>query len=326
MPAITILTPFKNAAEHIVETAASIFDQSFQDWECILINDHSDENEEELLKFFLSDPRVKLVQNTGKGIRDALVTGFEITKGDHITRMDADDIMPQKKLSVFLDELNDPGVDIVTGKVRYFSDSGTISPGYLKYEGWLNERVDCQDFYKEIYRECSLSSGNWMMRTHRLKECGGFDGLVYPEDYDLLFRWYSNGMVIRGIDEVTHFWREHPKRTSRNSKDYSQQRFFDLKIRRFVQQDMQNTPLILNGTGAKGRLTAKVLLEKGIDFEWVSIEPEKFKAGVYGVRIIGATDVIGRKDLQILNAAAIDENSIKSLYLEMNTVFRVINL
>lgn len=326
MPAISILTPFRNSSDFIIVTADSIFNQSYQDWEWILINDHSQQKEEELLKSYLEDPRVKLVHNTGKGIRDALVAGFEITEGTYVTRMDADDIMPPNKLSVFLHELKDTDVDIVTGKVQYFSDSGAISPGYLKYEKWLNSRIECQDFYAEIYRECTLSSGNWMMRSDLLKECGGFEGLVYPEDYDLLFRWYSNSCKIKGIDEVTHLWREHPLRTSRNSKDYSQERFFDLKIRRLADLDLTDDPLVLNGTGAKGRLTAKILLEKGIPFVWVSIEPEKFRAGVYGVSIVGINDIIGGVDLQILNAAAIDEKDVMNLYLKMNSVARVINL
>ncbi|MFN6015081.1 MAG: glycosyltransferase family 2 protein [Flavobacteriales bacterium] len=78
MPTISIITPFRNSADFIRETAESIFSQSYDDWEWILINDHSLQNEVELLKPYLRDSRVKLVKNTGKGISDALVTGFKI--------------------------------------------------------------------------------------------------------------------------------------------------------------------------------------------------------------------------------------------------------
>jgi glycosyltransferase involved in cell wall biosynthesis len=326
MSTISILTPFKNAASYIGDTADSIFKQTFSDWEWILINDYSEENEEEILGSYLKDPRIKLVPNSGKGIRDALVTGFKLANGTYTTRMDADDIMPENKLELFYSTLLNTDVDIVTGKVRYFSGSGQISPGYLKYEAWLNERVDHGDFYGEIYRECTLSSGNWMMRTDLLKECGGFDALVYPEDYDLLFRWYSNGLSIKGIDEVTHLWREHPMRTSRNSKDYSQERFFDLKIRRFIENDLRDTPLILNGTGTKGRLTARILIEKGIPFEWVSAEPEKFGAGVYGKKVIGVNEFFEKGDLQILNATSVKNSDLHKLYSVANRVQRMVQL
>ncbi|MFN5846080.1 MAG: glycosyltransferase family 2 protein [Flavobacteriia bacterium] len=326
MPTISIITPFRNSADFIRETAESIFSQSYDDWEWILINDHSLQNEVELLKPYLRDSRVKLVRNTGKGISDALVTGFKIAEGTFVTRMDSDDIMPPDKLSVFLSSLNESGIDIVTGKVKYFSEAGIISPGYLKYEKWLNDRVDRQDFYSEIYRECSLSSGNWMMRAERLRQCGGFDGLVYPEDYDLLFRWYSFGFKIKGIDEVTHLWREHPMRTSRNSKDYSQEQFFDLKIRRFIDHDLVKAPLILNGTGTKGRLTARILLEMGIPFNWVSVEPEKFGAGIYGKTIQHAKVLSWNEHIQILNATAIDNQSIENLYSDRNSISTIFQL
>lgn len=326
MPVITILTPFRNSAAYILETAESIFRQSFKDWEWILVNDHSEQNEEELLRDVLSDPRVKYLRNKGRGICEALITGFDLAQGTYITRMDADDVMPERKLELFLSALTGSDADIVTGKVRYFSASGEISPGYLKYEAWLNERVDLQDFYTEIYRECTLSSGNWMMRTELLSQSGGFEGLVYPEDYDLLFRWYSLGFRMMGIDEVTHFWREHPMRTSRNSNDYSQERFFDLKIRRFIRLDLNEKLLILNGTGTKGRLTARILIDNEIPFEWVSIEPEKFRAGVYGAEIKGVADVLARNNMQILNASSIDRKEVGNLYAEKNSISRIIQL
>jgi glycosyltransferase involved in cell wall biosynthesis len=326
MPTISILTPFRNASGFIRETAASIFQQSFQDWEWILINDHSEEEEENHLEDYLNDPRVKLISANGKGITDALITGFAMAAGEFVTRMDADDIMPEQKLKSFIDQFRNNGVDIITGKVQYFSANGEISPGYKNYEAWLNERVVLQDFYQEIYRECTLASGNWMMRTDCLRQIGGFTGLVYPEDYDLLFRWYENDLKIHGIDEVTHLWREHPARTSRTSKDYSQERFFDLKIRCFIEQDMKDGPLILNGTGAKGRLTAKILIEKDIPFHWVSVEPEKFGAGVYGMKIYGSSEIRDLHSIQILNATSIGTSEVMKLYEWGNEISRVIEL
>lgn len=326
MHKISILTPFRNAEAFILETAVSIFNQTHTNWEWILINDHSNEHEEEVLADFLNDSRVKLIINKGKGITDALVSGFAHATGEYVTRMDADDIMPSNKLSFFLTHLDSSDAAVVTGKVNYFSVEGEISPGYLKYEAWLNERVDRQDFHHEIYRECTLASGNWLMKREVLMQCGGFEGLEYPEDYDLLFRWYAHNLKIHGIDEVTHLWREHPLRTSKNSDDYGQKRFFELKINRFIQHDLLDLPLVLNGTGTKGRLTATVLLEKNIPFDWVSVEPEKFKAGVYGKLIVGHDEIAYQGSIQILNATSIENDLVNELYKTKNTVKRVLML
>jgi glycosyltransferase involved in cell wall biosynthesis len=326
MSKISIITPFRNAESYIHETAESIFNQNYTNWEWILINDHSLENEKNILFPYLKDERIRIIQNKGKGITNALIAGLEVATGEFITRMDADDIMPEFKIRLFYEQLLEQKIDIVTGKVKYFCQEGIVSRGYQKYENWLNTRVDNQDFYQDIYRECSVASGNWMMRTELFKKCGGFEGLSYPEDYDLLFRWYENNLKIFGINDVTHLWREHPLRTSKTSKDYDQKSFFSLKINRFLKFDYHDKVLILNGTGTKGKLTAKILINNNIEFQWVSVEPEKFRSGIYGKMIVGVEDIKTFNDLLILNVTTLEKKAVLNLYLKNNTVLDVFTL
>lgn len=315
MALVSILTPYRNASAYIRETALSVLRQTQADWQWILVNDHSTENELEVIDDLLNDSRIIVLENKGRGIVDALCTAFAVAGGEYVTRMDADDVMPDFKLECFLKELETGTAQVVTGKVAYFSMDGSISPGYRGYEKWLNDRVDRQDFYEHIYRECALASGNWMMRKSDLEKCGGFTGLNYPEDYDLLFRWYEADFTIKGLDEVTHLWRDHDCRTSKTSIHYGQQAFFELKIRRFITLDRDpNQPLILNGTGQKGRLTAKVLLDQEVPFTWVSHEPGKFPKGIFGHAVIGLDDLPVCGEAQILNATLIDENELNGLY------------
>jgi glycosyltransferase involved in cell wall biosynthesis len=324
MSLVSILTPFKNAEKYILQTAESIFAQDYSDWEWILINDHSQEKEIHVLAPYLRDKRVLIMENDGKGIISALQKGLHLAKGEFITRMDADDLMPPKKLSLFVKELTCGSGEIVTGKVSYFASDGKVSKGYQDYENWLNKRVDESDHFDQVYRECSVASANWLMRKKDLLSCGGFDGLVYPEDYDLLFRWYQHEFNITSLKEITHFWREHPERTSRNSLDYAQDRFFELKVNRFLEIDYKGENLILNGTGRKGRLTAKILLDKDVPFSWVSIEPEKFKAGLYGQKILGHEEVRFGDTIVVLNVAKIEKEIVLRLYEKKNRIKRVI--
>lgn len=316
MSLISILTPYRNAERYIRETALSILGQTHTNWEWILVNDHSTENELEMIADLLHDPRIILLENKGKGIVDALCTAFAQANGEYITRMDADDIMPDFKLERMLQALGNEKIQIVTGKVNYFSETGPISPGYLSYEKWLNERVAKQDFYDHIYRECSLASGNWMMRKSDLKQCGGFTGLNYPEDYDLLFRWYEAGYKMKGLDLVTHVWRDHDLRTSKTSADYQQKAFFSLKINRFVALDWDSKQaLIVNGTGQKGRLTAKLLIRQKVPFIWVTHEPEKFPAGIFEHPLVGLNAIPPSDQAQILNATLLSESELKTIYM-----------
>jgi glycosyltransferase involved in cell wall biosynthesis len=326
LPHVSIITPFRNAENFIQDTAQSIFDQSLKDWEWILVNDHSTQNENAVLADYLKDHRVKIMHNEGVGIVDALCTAQKVISGRFITRMDADDKMPENKLQLFVSVLQTELCDVVTGKVNYFVDNGALSEGYKSYEKWLNAIVDNQDFYTEIYKECTLASGNWMMKTESFLKHGGFNDLVYPEDYDLLLRWYKSNLVIKGIDKVTHFWRDHADRTSKNSANYHQKQFFELKINRFIEIDFCDQPIVLNGTGQKGRLVAKILLNRNVPFEWVSHEPGKYVSGIFGQSIKECSAICYIKPIILLNTTLIPEQTLRTIYPKELAIDKIINL
>lgn len=281
---ISILLPFRNAAPWIAETIASIRAQEFADWELICINDHS-EDESAAIAHNIADERITLLENAGKGIIPALQTGLAHAKGEFITRMDADDIMPSGRLSLLYEQISQsPSKTIATGKVSYFSEA-EVSEGYRKYEAWLNERIDNQDHYDHIYRECVIASPNWITRKADLIEHKIFDALTYPEDYHMTFLWKEHGFTIQGIPEVTLHWREHPARTSRNSDVYDQTSFFTLKLREFVRQDMKGSLAIL-GAGTKGKLCASLLEEQCVEFQLYDLESKRYDGANYSVKSI----------------------------------------
>ncbi len=282
---ISILLPIHNAAPWISETIRSIQAQSYTDWELISINDFSTDDSVEILHEIVKiDSRIHLIQNERKGIIPALQLGLQFASGDFLTRMDGDDIMPERRLEQMITHLNSlPPKSIVTGKVRYFSEV-EVSDGYKKYEAWLNGRVDKSDFFEHIYRECVVASPNWLVRTTEMIESGIIDQLNYPEDYDMAFRWMKNGFSIHGIDEVTLLWREHPQRTSRNSEVYNQASFFGLKLKWFCELNATDSIAVL-GAGTKGKLAARFLLDHNIDFTWHDLDWKNYNSPIFGKAI-----------------------------------------
>lgn len=260
---ISIILPFRNAAPWILDCLHSIQAQAFSQWELIAINDHSTDQTEALI-ISLRDSRIQIVSNEGQGIVDALVTGFGHCTGVCITRMDADDEMPADRLARMWEALEEaPPKTLVTGLVQYFP-KGEISEGYQKYQEWLNDINLTGQQWANVYRECVIASPNWMMRTVELREIGGFAGLTYPEDYDLVFRWYRHGFRIAVVPETTLLWREHPQRTSRTSVHYAQEAFFHLKMNQFIQNEYLGGPLVIWGKNEKSRLTTQILSAHGV--------------------------------------------------------------
>lgn len=280
---ISIIIPFKNAAPWLDETISSILEQNVV-WELICVDDHSTDNGSGIIERF-NDPRITVISNEGKGIVSALQLALRLSTGEFITRMDADDIMPKGRLSLMYDALVDsPLKTVVTGKVKYFAE-GKLSEGFLKYEQWINDRIDKQDHYKHMYRECVVASPNWMVRKGDLVESGIFEKLEYPEDYDLVFHWFENGFKIQGIDEVTLLWRDHPTRTSKNSEVYNQRALFSLKLKWFNKLLEKNHSIGLLGAGTKGKMTAEILKSHNLKFGWYDLNHGNFNAPINGEMI-----------------------------------------
>ena len=92
VPQISVLMPIYKGEEHLREAIDSILNQSFTDFEFVIVNDASPDASEEIILSY-KDPRIvykKHEQN--RGLVGALNSGLEVCKGKYIARMDQDDI------------------------------------------------------------------------------------------------------------------------------------------------------------------------------------------------------------------------------------------
>lgn len=289
---ISIITPFYNPGKFFTECIQSIIDQSYQNWELLLVNDHStDQSKIVATNFATKDPRIRVFQNKDKGLIPALRMAYENASGDFITRMDADDIMTHLKLEVLLRELVRHGSGFVAvGGVKYISEE-TLGNGYLKYEHWLNGLTNQSINFEEIYKECSIPSPNFLISRDDFDSIGGFLSDTYPEDYDLAFRMYSSGLKVCGITQVTHLWRDHPFRSSRTQEHYRQNTFIPLKVHYFLTTDyLPQKKLVVWGAGTKGKQVAQELILREVSFEWVTENQKKVGHNIYGQIIQSSSD------------------------------------
>ncbi|WP_297793195.1 glycosyltransferase [uncultured Eudoraea sp.] len=284
---ISVLIPFKNTADFLPECLDSILAQNYQNWEVIAVDDHSTDSSRSILdKYSSYDPRFRVYSNDGKGIISALRKAFSLSKGAFLTRMDSDDIMISNKLEIMVSSLEKYGEGhIAVGGVRYFSERG-ISNGYERYEKWLNELTAKGTNYSEIYKECVIPSPCWMVFRKDLEESGAFNSDRYPEDYDLTFRFYEQGLKCIPCRNILHLWRDYDWRTSRTSEHYAQNYFLHIKLHYFLKLHHDPTkPLAVWGAGNKGKSIAKDLKNRNIPFYWLCDNPQKIGKNIYGVEM-----------------------------------------
>ena len=285
---VSIVIPAKNTAEFLPECLESILSQSYSNWEALVVDDHSTDNSVKIISDFAKkDHRIRLLTNSGTGIINALKTAYAVANGKLITRMDSDDIMTSDKLLKMSAMLKKYGPGYVAlGLVKYFSKEG-IKDGYKRYEKWLNGLTKKGQNFTEIYKECVIPSPCWMVFTSDFERCEGFTPNIYPEDYDLTFRFFKYGLKCIPSNEVFHHWRDYAIRTSRTSEHYAENSFLELKLNYFMElsYDPLKT-LIIWGAGTKGKKMAKLLSKATIPFEWICDNPKKIGKTIYGKTLL----------------------------------------
>lgn len=297
---ISILMPVKNEALHLNALLSSIVNQSEKDFELIAVDDHSTDDSFAIIKqFSINDSRIKVFQSPKVGIIPALQYAYSKSLGQYITRQDSDDIMPIDKLENLLKILKSNGEGIVaTGKVQYFSDF-ELKDGFKKYEKWLNSLCDTDSHYDQIFKECTLASSNWLIHRRDFEKIGAFNDSRYPEDYHFLFKAYENKLKIKSSNQVTHLWRDHKDRASRNLEQYKDQKFFSFKLFYF-KKIYGSSRICLWGAGPTGKKLAKELIAHDIDFHWVTNNMRKIGKSIYGVNIYDYHTLKDRSDHRLI--------------------------
>ena len=290
--------PVKNTDKYLDACLNSIMEQSYQNWELIAVDDHSTDKSRAILEHYkTNDPknRITVLSNQGTGIISALRTAYAKAQGNFITRMDSDDIMTPQKLDLFVERLRERGPHhIVTGLVEYFNDeTKNVGEGYRKYTIWINSITSNGTNFSDIYKECPIASPNWMVHRSDLDASQAFTPDIYPEDYDLCFRFRQAGLQVTPIKEVTHRWRDYSTRTSRIDDNYKDNRFTALKVKYFITSDYkEEMQLVLWGTGPKGKAIAKELIRNEIPFRWVTDNSKKIGKHIYDILIENYSELV----------------------------------
>lgn len=128
-PKVSVLMPAYNSEKYIAEAIESILNQTFTDFEFIIISDGSTDNTAKIVKDYAKrDKRIRFVNNSkNKGIVGVLNEGLDLCVGEYVARMDSDDISLPERLEIqvkYLDE--NPECGLVSGWYQKFGDSDRI--------------------------------------------------------------------------------------------------------------------------------------------------------------------------------------------------------
>jgi glycosyltransferase involved in cell wall biosynthesis len=220
-PKISVIMPVFNAEKFIHEAIESILNQTFTDFEFIIINDGStDKTQSIILKF--DDSRIKLYNNEfNKGLVFSLNKGIQYARGKYIARMDADDISLPDRLKLQFDYLNlNKSIGVVGSNYFYINEYGIKGnrsnlPNDHILISWM------------LFFCVPIAHPTVMMRASVLDFTNGYDSLIVTasrekysaEDYNLWIRLLDFTMIAN-IEEPLLLYRIHGKNVSYiNSKE-----------------------------------------------------------------------------------------------------------
>ena len=203
-PKISVLMPAYNAEKYIGEAIESILNQTFKDFEFIIVDDCSTDKTWEIIqRFAIIDTRIVALKNKINlgiaGNRNKLIS---LASGKYVLWQDADDISMRYRAEKQYDFMvNHQDVGICGGWLQFFSESKDL--GIRKYDS------EDANLRKKIFRYSPVAQPGAMIRRDVFKKVGEFD-LKYPpaEDLDMSFR-IGTFYKFSNLQEVVLKYRSH---------------------------------------------------------------------------------------------------------------------
>ena len=269
-PKISVILPFYNANKTILRAVLSIKNQTFTNFECILVDNNSTDDSKAIVQTIVdSDHRFKLVSEKKQGVTFASNKGWETSTGEYIARMDADDWSHPTRLEKQNDFLDsNPDYGAVGTLVNHMSHS-EYTGGMARFVEWSNSLTTYDQICKNRFIELPIVNPTAMWRRQVAAENGMYLDGNFPEDYEMWLRWLDKGVKIGKIKEVLLDWYDSDNRLSRTHKIYSDKLFYKIKTKYLADWLEKNNPfhpkVAIWGASKISRRRAKLLEEHCIE-------------------------------------------------------------
>jgi len=195
---VSIIIPCFNHAQYLPDALDSVFAQSFSNWECIIVNDgSSDDTEEVALGYCKMDSRFIYLQKENGGTSSARNAGIRKSLGNYILPLDADDKIEVEYLQKAVEVLdNSADVKVVYGEVEFFGVETGIweLPPFSLRQLALGNMIYCSAFF----------------RRSDFNQYGGYDEsfLFGLEDWEFWLRILKDGGSVVKLSPVYFYYRK----------------------------------------------------------------------------------------------------------------------
>jgi glycosyltransferase involved in cell wall biosynthesis len=225
-----VLLPVRDAAPWLASSLASLWRQTFADFEVVAVDDGSTDSSGEMLeRAARREPRLRVVHTPARGLPAALATALERARAPLIARHDADDLSHRRRFALQRAHLRAHPHDALVGcRLRVFPATHA-GAGMRRWAAWHNALLDHDAMADEALIDSPLAHGTAMVRRAWLERVGGWRERGWAEDLDLWLRLLERGARFAKLPRVLYGWRQHPGSSTRRDPRYRPERFLDLR-------------------------------------------------------------------------------------------------
>jgi glycosyltransferase involved in cell wall biosynthesis len=214
MAKVSVIIPAYNGAETLGETIQSVLDQTYHNFEIIIVDDVSKDTTVEIVQKF-NDSRIRYIkQDKNRGANAARNTGLKASTGDVIAYLDQDDLFHPEKLRVHVEYLeNHPEIGFTFNPRFELNHSAST----IRDLFWPTEQVQLADLVLNYIMSPSemVIRRDWALRMGYWDE----EGVVNGGEIILTGRLYLSGCKFGNVMKVLNYRRFYSRRTFRNIKE-----------------------------------------------------------------------------------------------------------
>jgi glycosyltransferase involved in cell wall biosynthesis len=206
---VSVIIPCYNQAQYLDDALSSVLNQTYANWECIIVNDGSTDNTEEIAnKWCELDSRFKYVYKKNGGLSSARNAGLSKVNGKYIQFLDADDLIKPNKFVQQLKDLEFAQVSVsdyfsfVDGHIDKPAEHKYLSPVFTKLN-YKKEIIWDWEYRKSFPPHCVLFQRKLLDKYHLKFN----EALLNHEDWEFWVKlfYYSESLICH--DEVLSFYR-----------------------------------------------------------------------------------------------------------------------
>ena len=205
-PLISVVIPAYNAEQFLDETLESVLSQTYENWECIIVNDGSTDKTEFIAKKWCEkDARFRYFYKENSGASDTRNLGIKEARGEYIAFLDADDLYMPNFLEICLENLVEKDVDLVAPKMLEFRD---VRNGVIEDE----DKKDYLYSGKEgiaLFLHSNRLTMALLCKKSVMDEVGGFTWHKKAEDLHCWLKVLFAGYKIYRLGEYYAYRRMH---------------------------------------------------------------------------------------------------------------------